>query len=96
PLILLKLHYRNITINLFRDPNSGFYQILIEFTYKFTKKYLETRNIFPFPEIIFNPSLILNPHINLLDLVFTNNTFLAPSLISAVQISELDILSGYK
>ena len=58
--------------------------------------YIEARNIFPFPEIIFNPSLILSPHVALLDLVFTDNTFLAPSLTSAERISELDIPAGYE
>jgi hypothetical protein len=58
--------------------------------------YIEARNIFILPEIIFNPSLILSPHVALLGLIFTNNAFLAPSLISAARISELDIPPGYE
>jgi hypothetical protein len=58
--------------------------------------YIEARNTFILPEIIFNPSLILSLHVALLGLIFTNNTFLALSLILAVRISELDIPPGYK
>jgi uncharacterized protein (UPF0212 family) len=52
--------------------------------------------MFILPKIIFNPSLILSPHIALLGLIFTNNTFLALSLILAIRISKLDILPSYK
>jgi len=54
----------------------------------------EARNTFPLPEIIFNPSPILSPHIALLDLIFANKVFLAPNLMSAEKISELDIRPG--
>ena len=47
--------------------------------------YIEARNTFILPEIIFNPSLILSPHVALLGLIFANNAFLAPSLILAVR-----------
>ncbi|TVY25215.1 hypothetical protein LHYA1_G006083 [Lachnellula hyalina] len=72
--------------------------VLIEFTCEFTKKYLGTKeaNTFILPKIIFNPSLILSPHVALLGLIFTNDAFLAPSLISAERISELAIPPGYK
>jgi hypothetical protein len=52
--------------------------------------------MFIFPEIIFNLSLILSLYITLLGLIFTNNIFLAPSLILAKRISELDIKLNYK
>jgi hypothetical protein len=52
--------------------------------------------MFVFLEIIFDPFLILNPHVALLGLIFANNMFLAPSLISVERISELDILPSYK
>ena len=58
--------------------------------------YIEARNIFILPKIIFNLSLILSPYVALLGLIFTNNIFLALSLILAVRISELDIPPGYK
>ncbi|KAH7303695.1 hypothetical protein BKA65DRAFT_370832, partial [Rhexocercosporidium sp. MPI-PUGE-AT-0058] len=47
-------------------------------------------------EIIFNPFLILSPHVAFLSLIFANNAFLDPSLISAKKISELDIPLNYK
>ncbi|KAE8441375.1 hypothetical protein EG329_005002 [Mollisiaceae sp. DMI_Dod_QoI] len=98
PLALLKLRYSNIAVNLLRDPSSGPHRILIEFTCEFTKKYLGTKeaNTFVLPEIIFDPSLILSPHVDLLGLIFADNAFLAPSLTSAARISELDIPLGYK
>jgi hypothetical protein len=58
--------------------------------------YIEARNTFVLPEIIFDPSLILSPHVALLGLIFADNAFLAPSLTSAARISELDIPPGYE
>jgi Protein of unknown function (DUF3435) len=52
--------------------------------------------MFLLSKIIFNPSLVLSPHIALLGLIFVNNTFLALSLILAKRISELDIPLSYK
>jgi hypothetical protein len=53
--------------------------------------YLEARNTFPLPKIIFDLSLILSPYINLLGLAFADKAFLALSLILAARISKLDI-----
>ncbi|KAH7317263.1 hypothetical protein BKA65DRAFT_410931, partial [Rhexocercosporidium sp. MPI-PUGE-AT-0058] len=55
----------------------------------------KVKNIFIFPEIIFNLSLIFNLHVAFLSLIFADNTFLAPSFISAERISELNIPPGY-
>jgi len=52
--------------------------------------------MFILPEIIFNPSLILNLHITLLSLIFADNAFLALSLILAKRISKLNIPLSYK
>ena len=57
---------------------------------------VDARNTFPLPEIIFDPSLVLSPHVALLGLIFADKAFLAPSLTSAERISELDILPGYE
>ena len=51
---------------------------------------------FVLPEIIFDPSLILSPHVFLLGLIFTDGAFAAPNLKSATQLSELDIRPGYQ
>jgi hypothetical protein len=58
--------------------------------------HIEARNTFPLPEIIFDPSLVLGPHVALLGLIFADNAFLAPSLTSAERISELYIPLGYE
>ena len=65
--------------------------ILIRYT-----AYKKARNIFTLLKIIFNPSLVLSPHVALLSFIFADNAFLAPSLTSAERISELDIPAGYE
>jgi hypothetical protein len=49
---------------------------------------------FVLPEIIFDPSLILSPHVFLLGLIFADGAFAAPNLRSASQLSGLDIRPG--
>ncbi len=49
------------------------------------------RNTFPIPEIIFDPSSILRPHVFLLGLIFADRAFLAPNLTSPKQHSKLNI-----
>jgi hypothetical protein len=56
----------------------------------------DTRNKFPLPEIIFDLSLILSPHVFLLGLIFADRAFAAPNLISAEQLSRLDIRPSYQ
>jgi hypothetical protein len=51
---------------------------------------------FVLPEIIFDPSLILSPHVFLLGLIFADGAFAAPNLRSATQLSGLDIRPGYQ
>jgi hypothetical protein len=58
--------------------------------------YIEARNTFLLPEVIFDLSLVLSLHVALLGLIFTNNTFLALSLTLAERISKLDIPPSYK
>ncbi|CAG8980240.1 hypothetical protein HYALB_00009822 [Hymenoscyphus albidus] len=110
PSAVLNLCYRHIIVTLLRDPKGGPHRILIEFTCEFTKQYLgmkdastaqriaykEARNTFPLPEIIFDPSLILSPHVALLGLILADEAFLAPNLTSAEKISGLDIRPGYE
>ncbi|KAH8787515.1 C2H2 finger domain protein [Hyaloscypha sp. PMI_1271] len=96
PSALLKLRYRDIVVTLLRDPNSGPHRILIEFTCEFTKQFLGTKDAIKFvlPEIIFDPSLILSPHVFLLGLIFADRAFAAPNLRFATQLSGLDIRPG--
>ena len=56
----------------------------------------DARNTFPIPEIIFDPSLILSPHVFLLGLIFADKAFATPNLTTAKQLSGLDIRLGYK
>jgi len=53
-----------------------------------------TSNTFPIPEIIFDPSLILSPHVFLLGLLFADQAFRAPNLTSAEQLTKLYIEPG--
>lgn len=53
-----------------------------------------TSNTFPVPEIIFDPSLVLSPHVFLLGLILADDAFAAPNLTSAEQLSMLDIRPG--
>jgi hypothetical protein len=56
----------------------------------------DARNTFPIPENIFDPSLILSPHVFLLGLIFADEAFAAPNLTTAEQLSGLDIRPGYE
>lgn len=69
---------------------------LSSFTLARRATYIEARNTFPLPEIIFDPSLVLSPHVALLGLIFADNASLALRLTSAKRISKLDIQPGYK
>jgi hypothetical protein len=51
-------------------------------------------NTFPVPEIIYDASLILSPHVFLLGLMFADVAFEAPNLTSAYHLSKLDIRPG--
>lgn len=49
---------------------------------------------FVLPEIIFDPSLILSPHVFLQGIIFADEAWAAPNLKSAAQLSTLDIRPG--
>ncbi|KAJ9656079.1 hypothetical protein H2201_008651 [Coniosporium apollinis] len=96
PKALLELRYRHITVTLLRDPENGPHRLLLEFTFEFTKEYLGIKdaNTFPIPEIIYDPSLVLSPHVFLLGLIFADRAFAASKLTSPDQLSRLDIPPG--
>jgi len=54
----------------------------------------ETSNTFPIPETIYDPSLVLSPHVFLLGLILADGAFATPNLTSAEQLSKLDIQPG--
>ncbi|XTI95812.1 hypothetical protein V2W45_1474722 [Cenococcum geophilum] len=93
PKALLNLCYQYIIVTLIRDLKGGPHNIVLKFTFKFTKEYLSIKkaNTFPIPKIIFNPLLILSPYVFLLGLLFANKAFKAPNLTSAEQLSKLYI-----
>ncbi|XTI89465.1 C2H2 finger domain protein [Cenococcum geophilum] len=82
PKALLNLYYQYIKVTLIRDLEGGPYKIILKFTFEFTKEYLSIKeaNTFTIPEIIFDPSLILNPHL-----------FAPPNLMFTKQLSKLYI-----
>ncbi|KAI9761350.1 MAG: hypothetical protein M1840_001974 [Geoglossum simile] len=88
PQALFNLQYRDIVVTLLRDPNGGPHRILIEFTCEFTKQFLGVKdaNKFPLPEIIFDPSFILSPHLKLL---------LKPSILD-VPVFRKSVRTGYR
>ncbi|KAJ0418433.1 hypothetical protein BJY00DRAFT_302823 [Aspergillus carlsbadensis] len=68
---------KHIQVSLLRDPHGGPHQIVIEFTFKFTKEWLGAKkaNTYILPEIIYDPSLVLSPHVFLLGLLFADRAF---------------------
>lgn len=96
PEALLNLRYRDVVVTLLRDPNGGPHRTLIEFTPEFTKKFRGEKDSVEFvlPEVIFDPSLLLSPHVFFTGLVFADRAFAAPNLKSPTQLSTLDIRPG--
>ncbi|CAG5188954.1 uncharacterized protein ALTATR162_LOCUS12066 [Alternaria atra] len=95
PDALLKLRYRDIKVSIDRDPNGGPHNIVLEWTYEFTKSFLgpKAANTFIIPEIIFDPSLILSPHVFLLGLMFADKVF-SISELTPENLFTLDIPPG--
>ncbi|RYN85694.1 hypothetical protein AA0119_g13215 [Alternaria tenuissima] len=95
PRALLGLRYRDIKVTILRNPNGGPHNILLEWTYEFTKSFLGPKapNTFPIPEIIFDPSLVLSPHVFLLGLMFADKAF-SISELTPENLYTLDIRPG--
>ncbi|KAJ4248097.1 hypothetical protein NW762_012867 [Fusarium torreyae] len=72
------------------------HRLMIKFSLRFTKRFLGAKNThtFTLPEIIFDDSLLLSPHILLLGLMFRHRAFEASSLVSPEHLSSLDIYPG--
>ncbi|KAJ5015542.1 hypothetical protein K4K57_012998 [Colletotrichum sp. SAR 10_99] len=96
PLAILQLRYRDIRVVLKRDPEGGPHNILIHFTEAFTKTYLGEKDekTFPIPETLYDPSLLLSPHVFLLGILFRHQAFRSPLLTSPHQLDSLDIEPG--
>ncbi|EAW17037.1 DUF3435 domain-containing protein [Aspergillus fischeri NRRL 181] len=77
PGALLNLRYRNLLLTLVRNPDGGRPLLFIYLTPEFTKTFLgeKEQNTFPIPEIIFDPTLVLSPHVFLLGMLFRIKAF---------------------
>ncbi|KAK2051368.1 C2H2 finger domain-containing protein [Colletotrichum caudatum] len=93
---ITRLRFRDIRVVLARDPEGGPHKLLIRFTPKFTKEYLSAKaqNTYPIPETMFDPSLLLSPHVFLLGILFCYKAFCASSLILPDQLKRLNICPG--
>ncbi|KAL4761146.1 uncharacterized protein BDW70DRAFT_150295 [Aspergillus foveolatus] len=97
----LGLHYRDIALTLIRDPEGGRPRLFIFLKPEFTKKFLGKKapNEFKIPEIIFDPTLVLSPHVCLLGMLFHINGFKSitttgPVLDSPEKLYSLGVLDG--
>ncbi|XTI91665.1 C2H2 finger domain protein [Cenococcum geophilum] len=99
PKALLNLCYRYII--------GGPYNIVLKFTFKFTKEYLSIKeaNTFLIPKIIFNPLLILSPYLTKLYIKPRRNQLLLllypdldniPYLTLLLWIKDLSIITGFR
>ncbi|OQD77334.1 hypothetical protein PENANT_c114G05410 [Penicillium antarcticum] len=77
PGALLKLRFQDLKLTLVRDPNGGRPRFFIYLRPEFTKTFLGEKesNTFPIPEIIFDPTLVLSPHVFLLGMLFRIGAF---------------------
>ncbi|QLI67036.1 uncharacterized protein G6M90_00g030440 [Metarhizium brunneum] len=93
PTSILRMRFGDIRLVLARDPEGGPHNILIRFTLAFTKTYLGVKDAktYPIPENLYDPSLLLSPHVFLLGILFRHRAFRATSLASPAQLANLDI-----
>ncbi|RHZ58146.1 DUF3435 domain-containing protein [Aspergillus thermomutatus] len=77
PGALLNLRYRDLELTLIRHPDGGRPRLFIYLTPRFTKTFLgeKEENTFPIPEIVFDPTLVLSPHVFLLGMLFRIQAF---------------------
>ncbi|KAL4980902.1 hypothetical protein BDW66DRAFT_163934 [Aspergillus desertorum] len=101
PGALLHLRYRDIGLKLIRDPEGGQPRLFIFLKPDFTKRFLGKKapNEFKIPEIIFDPSLVLSPHVCLLSMLFHIQGFkrlskTGPVLDSPEKLYSLQVLDG--
>ncbi|OAT08575.1 hypothetical protein BDBG_17071 [Blastomyces gilchristii SLH14081] len=77
PGALLKLRFVDLKLTLIRDPKGGRPRLFIYLRPEFTKSFLGEKesDTFPIPEIIFDPTLVLSPHVFLLGMLFRIGAF---------------------
>ncbi|KAE9373871.1 hypothetical protein N431DRAFT_407568 [Stipitochalara longipes BDJ] len=96
PEALVELRFRHLQLTLVRDRDSDRPRLFIWLTAEFTKTYLGTKdaNTFPIPEIIYDPTLVLSPHVFLLGMLFKARAFKSPSIDSPERLYSLDVLDN--
>ncbi|KAH8706052.1 hypothetical protein BGW36DRAFT_422574 [Talaromyces proteolyticus] len=101
PAALLHLRYQNLGLKFIRDPEGGRPKLIIFLKPEFTKRFLGTKapNEYKIPEIIFDPSLVLSPHVCLLSMLFHIKGFkrlskTGPVLDCAEKLYSLRVLDG--
>ncbi|KAL4404021.1 C2H2 finger domain-containing protein [Colletotrichum abscissum] len=98
PTATLNLRFKDIRVALARDPEGGPHKLLLRLTPEFTKTYLgeKEQKTYTIPQTMFDPSLLLSPHVFLLGIIFRHRAFRAPSLTSPHHLQSLDIHPGEK
>ncbi|KAI2449664.1 hypothetical protein LOY86_005665 [Ophidiomyces ophidiicola] len=83
-------------LTLVRDPGSEHPRLVIELTAEFTKGFLGMKdaNTFPLPEVIYDPTLILSPHVLLLGMLFHIKAFQSPNIDCPENLYSLNVLPG--
>ncbi|KAH7418893.1 hypothetical protein BKA64DRAFT_763767 [Cadophora sp. MPI-SDFR-AT-0126] len=79
------------------DPDGGGRaRLFVELTPEFTKRYLGSKdmNEFKIPEIIYDPTLVLSPHVFLLGMLFKARAFKSPSIDCPERLYSLKVLKG--
>ncbi|KAK5637510.1 hypothetical protein RRF57_013225 [Xylaria bambusicola] len=84
PHSILKLRFGDLQLFLVRDPTdvNGSPRLVIRLAMHYTKRYLgpKATKFFHIPEIIYDPSLLLSPHVFLLAILFKHRAFLSDGL----------------
>ncbi|KAJ5267492.1 hypothetical protein N7478_010477 [Penicillium angulare] len=101
PGALLQLRFQDLKLTLIRDPDGGRPRLFIYLRPEFTKSFLGEKesNTFPIPEIIFDPTLVLSPHVFLLGMLFRIGAFKSlskdgPVMNCPEKLYSLRVLSG--
>ncbi|KKZ66102.1 hypothetical protein EMCG_08141 [[Emmonsia] crescens] len=96
PDALTQLRYRDLELTLVRDPHSSVPRLCVGLTAHFTKTFLGMKdaNTFWLPEIIYDPTLVLSPHVFLLGMLFHIQAFKSPSIKRPEDLYSLRVLDG--
>ncbi|EDN05111.1 predicted protein [Histoplasma mississippiense (nom. inval.)] len=96
PDALTQLRYRDLELTLVRDPHSSAPRLCVGLTAHFTKTFLGMKdaNTFWLPEIIYDPTLVLSPHVFLLGMLFYIQAFKSPGIRRPEDLYSLGVLNG--